>query len=516
MLELDHSLARDDAAVVSENRWVGRLKRVGRRDNSGSIIKPGRNAWRADTALRLSFLIDGASYFSALDSVLRKAKKTIWIIGWDFNPDIRLRPRHSSETLGELLLSLVDEHPELQIRILVWGMGPVYSGKSLRLFRESRLSAHPQIDLRFDLRHPLRACHHQKLVVIDDNCAFLGGIDLTARRWDEPDHRPDNPLRRSPEGESYGAVHDMQAAITGPAAKLVGDVARRRWQWATGKVISPCELEYDADQWPACMTTDMSNVNAAVALTEPGLVGRRGRHEAVRLTRDAIKAAKRHIYIETQYLASFNVARAIAARLREEDGPEIVVVVTKSSHGLIEKLTMGNNRDRLIRKLKRIDVHDRLRVLYPTILDDKEQENEILVHSKLIVVDEQFVRIGSSNLNHRSEGLDTECDMAVEASSDDHRQALNRLRNSLLAEHLDADVEEVSAKVSQTGSLISAIDFFNVRKRRLCTFAVDIEQGEVTPMPGTSLVDPRRPFRFLREVRLHASLIKARFGSIFL
>ena len=199
------------------------------------IIRPGRNAWQAGKADKAAFLIDGAAYFTALDQALRKARHTIWIIGWDFNPDIRLRPHQSSETLGELLLSLADETPTLQIRILVWGMGPIYSGKSFRLFRESGFSSHPQITMRFDLRHPVRGCHHQKLVSIDDSLGFMGGIDLTARRWDEPDHRIGNPMRKSPDGTPYEPVHDMQSMVSGSVAGLIGDVARRRWKRATGQ-----------------------------------------------------------------------------------------------------------------------------------------------------------------------------------------------------------------------------------------------------------------------------------------
>jgi hypothetical protein len=128
---------------------------------------------------------------------------------------------------------------------------------------------------------------------------------------------------------------------------------------------------------------DMADATAAIALTEPGLIGKRGHYEAFRLTRDAIKAAQKLIYIETQYLASFGVARAIAKRLKEIDGPEITVLVTKSSHGFLEKLTMGNNRDRLIRRLKRIDRYDRLRVMYAVVPNADGGEQEIVIHSKL-------------------------------------------------------------------------------------------------------------------------------------
>lgn len=471
------------------------------------IIRHKRNAWQVGTVDKAAFLIDGAAYFSALDQALREAAHTIWIVGWDFNPDIRLRPHQSSETLGELLLSLADEKPALQIRILVWGMGPVYSGKSLRLFRESGFSAHPQISMRFDLRHPVRGCHHQKLVSIDDTLGFLGGIDLTARRWDEPDHRMANTLRRAPDGVPYDPVHDIQSMVSGSAARLIGDVARRRWRRATGQRLEP--VPEAGASWPIGIAPDLTDATAAIALTEPGLIGKRGHYEAFRLTRDAIMAARNLIYIETQYLASFGVARAIAKRLKEIDGPEITVLVTKSSHGFLEKLTMGNNRDRLIRRLKRIDRYDRLRVMYAVVPGKDGGQQELVIHSKLLIVDDDFVRIGSSNLNNRSEGLDTECDLAIEASSDAHRHAISALRYRLVAEHLGVTPETVRETEELKRSTNDALEALNTGQRGLRHFAIDVAQGETSPLTGTGLVDPRRPYWPLQKLRLRLGRLAA-------
>jgi len=334
------------------------------------ITRPGTNVWRSAKAERIAFLIDGEDYFRRLDEVLRQAEKSILIVGWDFNPDIRLRPRdEDSETIGTLLRRAVEQKPELEIRILVWGMGPVYSGKSFRMFGKMDWADHPRIALRFDFRHPLRASHHQKLVVIDDKTAFLGGIDLTARRWDDREHNIVNPVRTSPDGTSYGPVHDMQTIVTGEVARLIGDVARRRWKKTHGEALAPVDVPGPAP-WPSDLEPALRNCPTGLALTEPWKwKGRRGHREAIRLTHDALKAAERHLYIETQYLASFGVARTLAKRLRRQNGPEIVVLVTRESHGFLEKLMMGHNRTRLIRRLKRADRYDRLRVFYAVTPD---------------------------------------------------------------------------------------------------------------------------------------------------
>eukprot|EP00913_Durusdinium_trenchii_P010552 g9896.t1 len=472
---------------------------------------------RGRDAERASFLIDGEEYFSRLDQVLRQARKSIFIIGWDFNPDIRLRPRdENSEPIGALLNRLVEERPELEVRVLVWGMGPVYSGKSLRMFGKMAWADHPRISLRLDFEHPLRASHHQKIVVIDDKTAFLGGIDLTARRWDDRNHSCVNPVRVSPDGTPYGPVHDMQTIVTGDIARVIGDVTRRRWRKATGEDIEPTGAVEGIAPWPADLVPALTNCSTGLALTEPWKwKGRRGHREAIRLTHDALKAAERHLYIETQYLASFGVARTLSKRLRQQRGPEIVVIVTRESHGFLEKLMMGNNRNRLIRRLKRADRYDRLRVFYAVTPEIGGSEHEIIVHSKVIIADDCFVRVGSSNLNNRSEGLDTESDLALEPTDGAGRRSIAALRNDLLAEHLAADPAEVARLMDETGSLIRTIEALNVKPRHLKPFDVDVEKGETESLVGTGIIDPKQPFWPIPQVQAGFRRILCLLASIF-
>ncbi len=482
-------------------------------DRLNPIIKPGLNAWRSGRAEKVAFLIDGADYFRRLDQVLRQAQRSIFIIGWDFNPDIKLRPGESEETLGELLRSLVDSKPDLEVRLLVWGMGPVYSGKSLKLFGKMDWNDHPRIHLKLDFDHPLRASHHQKVVAVDDRTAFLGGIDLTARRWDDREHRIDNPLRVSPDGTLFGPVHDVQTIITGPPALFVADMARERWRRLTREVLEPVKKTPGGNPWPVDLEPALTDCNTGLALTEAwNWKGRRGHREAIRLTHEALRAAQRHLYIETQYLASFGVARTLAKRLKARQGPEIVVVVTRESHGFLEQAMMGQNRNRLIRRLKRVDRYNRLRVFYAVTPDGKGGEREIIVHSKLIIVDDRFIRVGSSNLNNRSEGLDTECDIAVETRSPEGRRAILAVRDDLLAEHLGCSAEEVTRTIEETGSLIDAVERLNIHGRCLRPFEMDHAVGETDSLMGTGVFDPKQPFWPIRPMGV---FIRRAAGRLF-
>ncbi|MBB6219128.1 phospholipase [Rhizobium leguminosarum] len=477
------------------------------------------------SAEKAAFLINGNRYFAEVSRALRQARRTIWIIGWDFNPDIPLEPEKSDETLADLLHGLAAANPELEIRILIWALGPVYSEKSLQVLRKKNFPRNARIDLRFDLQGAVRGCHHQKLVCIDDAVGFIGGIDLTSRRWDTKRHHAWDRHRRDPEGVSYDPLHDVQAMATGDAARLIGDIARRRWETATGEGHPPL-AERAPFPWPDDLAVSLRDIPVRFALTEPATSLRAGISDGIASTLDIISRARHLLYIEAQYLASFRVADAIAARLQEEDGPEVVIICTRSSHGLIEKIIMGGNRDRVIRLLKRADRANRLRVYFPVVpgpavpgptvpgpivpgptAPATVDEVEVLIHSKLMIADDELVRIGSSNLNNRSEGMDSECDIHFESETDEHRRAVAELRNRLLAEYLGTGTETFAAAYAQSGSVIEGIEALNGGAQGLREFAVELS-GSISPVRGTGFFDPARPFLPLRRLGGLGALVR--------
>jgi phosphatidylserine/phosphatidylglycerophosphate/cardiolipin synthase-like enzyme len=194
-----------------------------------------RNCWRLAETQRASVLIDGADYFRRLDAALRSAKRSITILGWDFDARIQLRPGiPDAPSLGDLL-RLVEANPDLSVRILIWSVAVLHApGAPLPLILGAEWQDHPRIDLRLDGRHPIYAAHHQKIVTVDDAVAFVGGIDLTVGRWDTPEHRVDDPLRLTPEGKPHDSVHDVQMALDGEGARAIAALARQRWKVATG------------------------------------------------------------------------------------------------------------------------------------------------------------------------------------------------------------------------------------------------------------------------------------------
>jgi phosphatidylserine/phosphatidylglycerophosphate/cardiolipin synthase-like enzyme len=471
------------------------------------IVQPGRNCWRVVPADKAAALIDGKEYFAHLEAVLRKAQRSIVIIGWDFDGSIRLRPDvppEDSPPLGPLLRSLVEEKPELEVRILVWSVAIVHApGAPGPLIFGAEWQNHPRLQLRLDKHHPLYAAHHQKIVCIDDSLAFVGGIDLTVRRWDTQEHACDNPYRLREDGTVYDPVHDVQMVVTGPAAHSIAELAYTRWKVATGEELHLLPQPV-LDPWPAELSPDFTNAPVAIARTYPAWGGQSAVQEAAALNLDALSAARQSIYIEAQYMTAPCIGDVLEQHLANPDGPEIVVVQTHESHGWAEKKVMGTNRDRLIRRLRKADKHDRLRVYYP-VVPAQDGFCQVLIHSKLIIVDDTFLRIGSSNLNNRSIGLDTECDLAIEATNDDMRRTIVGLRDRLLGEHLDASPDVLSKVVAEEGgSLIAAIERLNVKDRHLHAFDAMFNEGPAEPAVGTALLDPLEPFeplRFLKRTR---------------
>ncbi|KRE21704.1 phospholipase [Bosea sp. Root483D1] len=449
---------------------------------------------------RASVLVDGADYFRHLESSLRQARQSIIIIGWDFDGRIRLRPQASEEEsppLGPLLRALVEAEPQLSVQILVWSISVLHGPSAIApAMFGSDWQQHPRIHLKFDTQHPFYGSHHQKIVCIDGAVAFVGGMDLTVRRWDTPEHMADDPRRIDCEGEPYPPVHDVQMVFDGRAAAAICTMATERWHSATGEFsTSPGDQrkQFGDAPWPADLEPDFRDAGVAIARTHPAYAGRNEIHESSTQALDMIMAAERSIYIEAQYLTAKIIGAALSRRLKAPEGPDIVIVMTQESHGLLERLAMSENRDRLIRRLARVDRFRRLRVFYP-VVPSGSGKVEVLVHAKLIVVDDRAIRIGSSNLNNRSIGLDTECDVAIEASSATDRRTIAGIRNRLLAEHLDCSTCDVDVAIKEAG-LARAVDRLNHRPRGLRPFDVGKSGSPFRLLPGTRFLDPVRIFR---------------------
>lgn len=472
------------------------------RTGAGSrLLVPGRNCWRVERAERLAFLVDAAAYFAAVRSAIAQAKRSVFILGWDFDSRIRLVPDGANdgfpEELGEFLKEVVKRERALRMYVLSWDFVMVFAGDRewLPLYKLGwRTHPRPRLAFRLDDKHPLSSSHHQKVVVVDDKVAFVGGLDLTHGRWDTPEHRPVEPHRLDAQGRLSRPNHDVQAVVDGAVALALGDLCRDRWLRAAGRRTRAVDAASANDPWPHGLAPDVTDVDVAIARTDPGYLTGQPVEEIRHLYVDAISSATRTLYLENQYFSSSVLGAALDARLRDSDAPEVVVVSRLTEEGWLEERTMGVLRARLHKRLQRADGHDRYRLLYPHV-PNLEKPNLLNVHSKVLIADDELCSVGSANFNNRSMGFDTECNIAIEARGEERiRLAIAGLRNRLLAEHLGTAPEAVAAETArQSGSLVKAIEALKRPGRTLEPIDPVVPADMDALLPASALIDPERP-----------------------
>lgn len=487
-------------ARASEIDWARRTAATQAGARHG-LLEAGRNCAAIRHADRFAVLIDGEAYFPVLREALKRARQTVFIVGWDINSRIRLVPEGANdgfpEPLGEFLQALGATRRHLRIYILAWDFAMIYAFERewLPVYQTS-WRAHHALSFRLDGTHPRGASHHQKYVVIDDRLAFVGGMDLTRSRWDTRAHAPDDPRRRDPNGKTYGPFHDVQTMFDGDAAHTIGELARERWRRACGRSVpAPAgpARQGDIDPWPTDAPVELRDVMLGISLTEPPHVGREPLQHVRNLTADMIAAAREHIYIENQYFTAAVVREALASRLAEPDGPDVAVVVPRMQSGWLQEATMGVLRARLHRALVEADIHGRYRMYCPHI--EGLGARCLNVHSKVMIVDDRAITIGSANLNNRSMVLDTECNIAIDANGDPRvRAAIARWRNRLLTEHLDVSAAECEDALERSGRLNDAIALLSRDDgRTLQPFTPVITSDLDALVPVSAWLDPERP-----------------------
>ncbi|HWL79481.1 MAG TPA: phospholipase D-like domain-containing protein [Roseomonas sp.] len=469
------------------------------------LLEPGETCWALERADRFAVIIDGADFFRAAKAAILKARHHVLLIGWDFDARVALEPEGQTlpgpNRIGRFLNWVAHQRPELRVRILKWDLGFLRTlGRGETPFFLLSWLAGRKIRLKLDGAHPTGAAHHMKLMVIDDTLAFCGGIDMTVGRWDTRAHDQDCPARQSPRGSPLGPWHDATTCVDGPLARRLAELARERWQRATGERLEAPPL--DNDPWPEDLAPNFRDTQVGIARTIAAYKDYPQICEVEALTLRAIAATRRTLYIESQYFASRRVAEAIAARLREPDGPEVVVINPDSADGWLEAKAMDSARSRLLRLVQQADRHGRFRIFHPV----NAAGQPIYVHAKILCVDDTLLKIGSANLNNRSLGYDTECDVAIEAEASTDaartRALITRQRNDLLAEHLGRSAEAVAAALeAEEGSLIRAIEALNDGPKRLVPLHPRPLTADEEIIAESDLVDPERPISLRDELR---------------
>jgi phosphatidylserine/phosphatidylglycerophosphate/cardiolipin synthase-like enzyme len=516
-----------------------------------AVARPGETCWQIARAGRVAVLVDAEEYFTALREALENAQRSVVVVGWDFDPRTELAPNAdgtpSGSDIATLLGDLARARPRLRIQLLVWDMVLPISILHFGYPQRARSELNERIEFVLDGTHPPGACHHQKLVIIDDSVAFCGGTDLATDRWDDSEHLDGNPRRRLPSGQSHAPRHDLMMMVDGEAARVLGTLACMRWQRATGAEMDPAERSTAAtsasaaltpadsataasaapapadsaasasaaptpadsaasastaptpadsataasaasasavyasagttahsesaahaavadapDVWPAQCRSHFTRAAVAIARTQPAYNGDAAVTENLRLHLESIATATRLIYLENQYIVAPPIERALATRLAEADGPEVILICGSRSPSYFDRIAIDDAQHGLLERLRTCDAFNRFRAFSPVTAGGEP----IIVHSKVSIIDDRLLRIGSTNLNNRSLGFDTECDLAIDVETQNPADrpaiaaGIDDIRNQLLAHHLGVAPSAFAAALTQHGRIIDAIESF--------------------------------------------------------
>jgi phosphatidylserine/phosphatidylglycerophosphate/cardiolipin synthase-like enzyme len=343
------------------------------------------------------------------------ARSSVCVANWFLSPGFRpLRDGDSStirSTLGTLARSV-------DVRVLLWsGMPLPFGARSRRNVRSAShdLDRAGPVRVALDSHERPLHCHHEKLVIVDDRVAYVGGIDFTTLdgdRFDSPVHPPRQGL----------GWHDLMVRLEGPAVADVADHFRFRWGQVTGERLPPGEVP------PPSGDATVQVVRTVPERIYPDC--RRGDFRILEAYLRGLRSAERFIYLENQYLWSTEIVEVLADKLRHppnDDFRLIMVLPSKANTGT----------DNTLGQLARLAEADdgRGRFLACAI---SPAGHAVYVHAKVAVVDDRWITVGSANLNEHSLFNDTEMNVSM---WDEGIARETRLR--LWAEHLEASPGDV-------------------------------------------------------------------------
>jgi phosphatidylserine/phosphatidylglycerophosphate/cardiolipin synthase-like enzyme len=400
------------------------LRRLRRHGQVGAILPTSPGPWATTSTSpprkgnSLEVLIDGAQALPAMAEAIRGARRHVHVCSWHleaaFEPERNGRRSPVRELLGEVA-------ERVPVRVLVWAGAPlpVFTPRRSQV-REGRDALVRGTKIRCELESGSRPmhCHHEKIVIVDDEVAFVGGIDLTTLagdRYDENEH----PCREPAIG-----WHDASTRLRGPVVRDVAAHFALRWEAVAGQALPLPDPEPAGDVEVQLVRTMPENAYRVLP---------RGEFSVLEAYTRALRSAHSLIYLENQFLWSPEIVAILAGKLANPPTDDFRVVVLLPARP-------NNGADDTRGMLGRLAAADEAapgddRFLAATIQSRTgDRSGHLYVHAKIGIVDDQWLAVGSANLNEHSLFNDTEVDVVT---CDPFLARDTRLR--LWAEHLERD-----------------------------------------------------------------------------
>ncbi|MGH2556044.1 MAG: phospholipase D-like domain-containing protein [Actinomycetota bacterium] len=368
----------------------------------------------------MEILVDAGEALPRIKDEIAAATSRVHLAVWHLEPGFEIEPPGLS--IKDLLAQVARS---ADVRVLMWGGTPLPtpfhpSRRDMRAVCAELAAA--GVSCALDSKERPLHCHHEKIIVVDDRVAFVGGLDLTTLGGDRHDD-----ILHIPRG-SIG-WHDAAACLSGPIVNDVSDHFSMRWKEVTGERLAPV---------PTLEPTS-EGVEAQIVRTVPEKAYStlpRGDFRILEAYVRALRSATRLVYLENQFLWSNEIVSLLADKLRhppDESFRLLLVLPSKAMTGTDN--TLGQ-----LSLLEEADAGaDRLLVC-TAYAHDGPHAQPIYVHAKIGIVDDRWLTIGSANLNEHSLLNDTEVNLIA-----CDEQLARQTRQRLWAEHLETAVENVLA-----------------------------------------------------------------------
>lgn len=344
---------------------------------------------------------------------------------------------------------LCARNPDLEVRILAWDHSLWFALEREVLQKLSfALRTSKNFFFENDATVSQYGAHHQKVAIIDGRVAFLGSADICQDRWDTSEHACGHELRVGRSGKVCKPYHEVQAVVTGAAARSMVDLFVERWRDGAGVTLDaealiapPLAPPDEPAPLPRQTTLEMPPAHVAFYRQFPHRLGRAAVREVRDLMVSWITEAEQLIYIETQYFTSKAICDALVARMQDDSKPklEIVCILPQKPEALKEELAVGATQVEVLDAIHRASREHghALGVYNVASRSNNGLDHYVYIHSKLMIVDDRRLTLGSANLNNRSMTLDSEINVAWETQDDDDvvARGIRAVRVRLMREH---------------------------------------------------------------------------------
>lgn len=454
-----------------------------------TLMINGRNSGAAGPDINV------AEAFDSMQQVVESLKKndTLYLAAWQFDPTVPLTLVRAAgpKTWGLLLQKKAREG--VKIRIIMTDFAPIATTLRAKVYQDflpaldkliGQLSPALRDNLKYLVsRHPATqytihvATHHQKFMVVKKSgatIAFCGGLDISYLRtpayWNTP---------------SYPWLwHDLHARLEGRIARDLEFEFIQRWnREKSASVVKALKgwRAFDTLTQGAAGALDRTPANNTQQLQMLRTVSFQGAGRSIQsIKRDdiwqaylrLIGCASRFIFLENQYFREPRMADAIVRQAKLHPQLIVIVIVPEQLDDPDDPIKRHGNwlQHAFFTRLFAGIAPNRLRVF--TMFHR-------IIHSKLILVDDQVLCMGSANANPRGFFLDTELNVVL-----DDVDGVTQFRQRLWAHELG--VPDTTVATWKVADFIARWDAVANANQRIKKRPDDVAGEGVIPF------DPRR------------------------